>query len=238
MKKRKRFILGMVIFSVVLTSFTFYFYQVFYGLNILTEANDRTILIDKDDNFDSLRNYLYDNRTIQDVLSFSFVAKALKYQDNVKPGLYRLSSKSSNIEAIRKLRAGDQVPTEITFNNVRFKEELAEKISTEQIKHKKKIKVFTQVNIGSEEQKSGIKINELENFYRTCVDQLGLNIIGLMCLPPAKQDVRPFFKKMRELNLALGLKELSMGMSSDYLEAIELGSSFVRVGSKIFGNRN
>ena len=115
---------------------------------------------------------------------------------------------------------------------------LAEKISKEQIKHKKKIKVFIQVNIGSEEQKSGIKINELENFYRTCVDQLGLNIIGLMCLPPAKQDVRPFFKKMKELNLALGLKELSMGMSSDYLEAIELGSSFVRVGSKIFGNRN
>ena len=115
---------------------------------------------------------------------------------------------------------------------------LAEKISKEQIKHKKKIKIFIQVNIGREEQKSGIKINELENFYRTCVNQLGLNIIGLMCLPPAKQDVRPFFKKMRELNLALGLKELSMGMSSDYLEAIELGSSFVRVGSKIFGNRN
>jgi pyridoxal phosphate enzyme (YggS family) len=115
---------------------------------------------------------------------------------------------------------------------------LAEKISKEQIKHKKKIKIFIQVNIGSEEQKSGIKIDELENFYRTCVDQLGLNIIGLMCLPPAKQDVRPFFKKMRELNLALGLKELSMGMSSDYLEAIELGSSFIRVGSKIFGNRN
>lgn len=119
----------MVIFSVVLTSFTFYFYQVFYGLNILTESNDRTILIDKDDNFDSLRNYLYDNQTIQDALSFSFVAKALKYQDNVKPGLYRLSSKSSNIEAVRKLRSGDQVPTQITFNNVRFKEELAEKIS-------------------------------------------------------------------------------------------------------------
>jgi len=115
---------------------------------------------------------------------------------------------------------------------------LAEKISKEQIKHKKKIKIFIQVNIGREEQKSGVKINELENFYRTCVNQLGLNIIGLMCLPPAKQDVRPFFKKMRELNLALGLKELSMGMSSDYLEAIELGSSFIRVGSKIFGNRN
>ena len=129
MKKRKRFILGMVIFSVVLTSFTFYFYQVFYGINILTESNDRTILIDKDDNFDSLRNYLYDNQVIQDALSFSFVAKALKYQDNVKPGLYRLTEQSSNIAAVRKLRAGDQIPTQITFNNVRFKKELAEKVS-------------------------------------------------------------------------------------------------------------
>lgn len=128
MKKRKRFILGMVIFSVVLTSFTFYFYQVFYGLNILTESNDRTILIDKDDTFDSLRNYLYDSQIIQDALSFSFVAKALKYQDNIKPGLYRFSSKSSNIKVIRKLRSGDQIPTQITFNNIRFKEELAEKI--------------------------------------------------------------------------------------------------------------
>ena len=67
---------------------------------------------------------------------------------------------------------------------------------------------------------------------------MGLNIIGLMCLPPANMEVRPFFKKMKELNQSLGLKELSMGMSSDYLEAIELGSSFVRIGSKIFGNRN
>ena len=129
MKKRKRLILGMVIFSVVLTSFSFYFYQMFFGLNVLTETNDRTILIDKDDNFDSLRNYLYDTQIIEDALSFSFVAKALKYQDNVKPGLYRLSAKSSNMETIRKLRAGDQIPTEITFNNIRFKEELAEKVS-------------------------------------------------------------------------------------------------------------
>ena len=113
----------------VLTSFTFYFYQVFYGLNVLTESNERTILIDNDDNFDSLRNYLYDARIIEDALSFSFVAKALKYQDNVKPGLYKLSAKTSNIETVRKLRAGEQVPTKITINNVRFKEELAEKIS-------------------------------------------------------------------------------------------------------------
>lgn len=115
---------------------------------------------------------------------------------------------------------------------------LAEKISKEQIKLKKKIKIFIQVNIADESQKNGIQINELKSFYNTCVYQLDLNIIGLMCLPPVNMEARPFFKKMKELNQSLGLKELSMGMSSDYLEAIELGSSFVRIGSKIFGNRN
>lgn len=115
---------------------------------------------------------------------------------------------------------------------------LAEKISKEQTKLKKKIKIFIQVNIANEPQKNGIQINELKSFYSTCVNQLDLNIIGLMCLPPVNVEARPFFKKMKELNQSLGLKELSMGMSSDYLEAIELGSSFVRIGSKIFGNRN
>jgi len=115
---------------------------------------------------------------------------------------------------------------------------LAEKISKEQTKLKKKIKIFIQVNIDNEEQKNGIQINELKNFYKACVNQLDLDVIGLMCLPPINKDVRPFFKKMKELNNSLGLKELSMGMSSDYLYAIEFGSNFVRIGSKIFGNRN
>ena len=188
MKKRKRFILGMVIFSVVLTSFTFYFYQVFYGLNILTEANDRTILIDKDDNFDSLRNYLYDNRTIQDVLSFSFVAKALKYQDNVKPGLYRLSSKSSNIEAIRKLRAGDQVPTEITFNNVRFKEELAEKISR---------------TIGIDEQEFLSALNDEE-----ITKDLGFNTQTIMAM---------FIPNTYEVYWTISIEELLNRMKNEYI---------------------
>jgi pyridoxal phosphate enzyme (YggS family) len=115
---------------------------------------------------------------------------------------------------------------------------LAEKISKEQIKLKKKIKIFIQVNIDNENQKNGIQVNELKNFYKACVNQLDLDVIGLMCLPPLNKDVRPFFKKMKELNNSLGLKELSMGMSSDYLYAIEFGSNFVRIGSKIFGNRN
>ena len=115
---------------------------------------------------------------------------------------------------------------------------LAEKIAKEQKNQKKRIKIFIQVNIGNEDQKNGIKINELETFYETCVNNFELNIIGLMCIPPEKMDAKPFFKKMKELNQILGLKELSMGMSSDYLEAIEFGASFIRVGSKIFGKRD
>jgi len=114
---------------------------------------------------------------------------------------------------------------------------LAEKISLEQKKNSKNLKIFIQINIGNEEQKNGIQIEQLENFYNICVKNLNLDIIGLMCIPPENQDVRPFFKKMKELNNNLGLKELSMGMSSDYLEAIKFGASFIRVGSKIFGKR-
>ncbi len=129
MQKRKRFVMGMVIFSIMLSTFTFYFYQLFYGANVLTQADARTILIDKDDNFDSLRNYLYDEGIIEDALSFSFVAKILKYPDLVKAGVYRLEPKMNNIDAIRKLRSGDQIPVDITFNNVRFKTDLTEKIT-------------------------------------------------------------------------------------------------------------
>lgn len=114
---------------------------------------------------------------------------------------------------------------------------LAEKISKEQKKCNKKLKIFIQINIGNEQQKSGIQIEQLENFYHICINNLDLDIIGLMCIPPENQNVIPFFKKMKKLKEQLKLKELSMGMSSDFLEAIEFGSSFIRVGSKIFGKR-
>ncbi|WP_422354934.1 endolytic transglycosylase MltG [Roseivirga pacifica] len=129
MKKRKRLLLGMIVFSVLLTSFSFYFYQLFFGVNVLAEKNDTTILIDRDDTFDSLRNRLYDEQIIEDALSFSFVSKVLGYQDAIKPGVYLLSKDMNNLEAVRKLRAGDQTPVNITFNNVRLKPELAEKIT-------------------------------------------------------------------------------------------------------------
>ncbi len=120
--------IGMVIFSVILTSFSFYFYQVFYGANVLQQAQPATMLIDHDDNFDSLRNNLLDAKIIDDVVSFSFVAKVLGYQDNVKPGLYLFEPEMTNLETVRRLRAGDQIPVDITFNNVRFKQDLVEKI--------------------------------------------------------------------------------------------------------------
>lgn len=119
----------MIIFSVLLTSFSFYFYQLFFGVNVLAEKNDTTILIDRDDTFDSLRNRLYDEQIIEDALSFSFVSKVLGYQDAIKPGVYLLNKDMNNLEAVRKLRAGDQTPVNITFNNVRLKPELAEKIT-------------------------------------------------------------------------------------------------------------
>ena len=115
---------------------------------------------------------------------------------------------------------------------------LAKKIANEQIKQKKKIKLFIQVNIGDEIQKNGIKISNLENFYKHCLHNLDLNIVGLMCLPPIDKDVELYFQKMKEIHERLGLKELSMGMSNDYLKAVKFNSSYLRIGSKIFGQRN
>ena len=114
---------------------------------------------------------------------------------------------------------------------------LAEKISFEQKKINKELKIFIQVNIGDEIQKSGIKVDDVKNFYSKCINDLKLNIVGLMCIPPITSNAELYFGKMLELKKLIGLKELSMGMSADYLEAIKFGSSFVRIGSKIFGPR-
>ena len=115
---------------------------------------------------------------------------------------------------------------------------LAEKISLEQKKKNFKPKIFIQINLGKENQKSGIDEDDLENFYRKCVSELNLNIIGLMCLPPFDVDPAPFFKKMQNLSETLKLKEISMGMSNDYINALRFNATYIRVGSKIFGNRS
>ena len=115
---------------------------------------------------------------------------------------------------------------------------LAEKIASEQIKKDRNLKIFIQVNIGNEPQKSGLNISDLKKFYEKCTQELNLNIIGLMCLPPQYGSAKNYFNKMVELNKTLNLGDLSMGMSNDYLEAIACGTTYVRIGSKIFGDRS
>ena len=115
---------------------------------------------------------------------------------------------------------------------------LARKISELQKKINKRPKLFIQINIGNEDQKSGIKIEELKKFYEFCTSELNLKIIGLMCLPPVSNDPSVYFEKMLKLSKSLSLKELSMGMSSDYINALKYNASFIRIGSKIFGERN
>ena len=115
-------------------------------------------------------------------------------------------------------------------------EKLATKISEEQIKQKKKPKIFIQVNIGNENQKSGINKDNLLNFYDYC-KKLDLDIIGTMCIPPNYNNTGKYFLEMNDINQKLNLKELSMGMSLDYLEAIKNNATYVRIGSKIFGSR-
>jgi pyridoxal phosphate enzyme (YggS family) len=115
-------------------------------------------------------------------------------------------------------------------------ERLAKKIADEQKKINKKIKIFLQVNIGNESQKSGIDKNYIKDLVSYC-NKIELNVIGLMCIPPVNIDPENHFKEMSELNKSLGFKELSMGMSSDFLVAIKHTSTYVRVGSGIFGPR-
>ena len=115
-------------------------------------------------------------------------------------------------------------------------EKLANKISDEQIKQGKKPKIFIQVNIGNEDQKSGINKERLNDFYKFC-KKLNLDIIGTMCIPPNNGNTEKFFFEMSKVNQKLNFKELSMGMSGDYLEAIKNSATYVRVGSKIFGSR-
>ena len=115
-------------------------------------------------------------------------------------------------------------------------EKLAKKIADEQEKISKKIKIFIQVNIGDEKQKSGIEKKEVSNLISYC-KKINLDVVGLMCLPPADKDSSLYFYEMNLLNNSFGFPELSMGMSSDYMDALKNSATYVRIGSSIFGNR-
>ena len=117
-------------------------------------------------------------------------------------------------------------------------QKLADSLAKHQNNLKKKLKYFIQVNIGNEIQKSGLPVNELDPFYNYCKNELNLDILGLMVIPPNDKDPEKYFKSLNVLNKSLALHDLSMGMSADYVEAVKHGATFVRVGSSIFGERS
>ena len=117
------------------------------------------------------------------------------------------------------------------------REKLAIKIADEQIKQDKKIKIFIQINIANEEQKSGIQKEHVLSFFNFC-KRLNLDVVGTMCIPPKEGNSQDYFSEMNKINKKLNLSDLSMGMSEDYLEAAKNHATFLRIGSKIFGSRN
>jgi len=163
------------------------------------------------------------------------VQEAIEKWESIKSDFNHL-----NLHMIGKLQSNKVKQAISLFDYIHSLDnlKLAEKISNEQIKQNKKIKLFIQVNIGDELQKSGVSSLNIDKFYKQCTQDLGLNIIGFMCLPPNNNDVSSYFLKMQNLKINFNQHELSMGMSSDYLEAIKFESTYLRIGSKIFGQRN
>ena len=150
-----------------------------------------------------------------------------------------IKNKNINLHMIGKLQTNKVKYAVNLFNYIHSVDnlKLAKKISDEQKKINKNIKIFIQVNIDNESQKNGIKEEELQEFYNTLKNELNLDVVGLMCIPSEKNEPRESFNRMQKLNAKISTNELSMGMSSDYIDAIEFGSTFVRIGSKIFGSR-
>ena len=162
------------------------------------------------------------------------VQEAIVKWENIKPDFGRL-----NLHMIGKLQSNKVKQAISIFDYIHSLDnlKLAKKISIEQNKINKKLKIFIQINIGNENQKSGITYDKLEDFYKNCVQDLNLDIIGLMCLPPVDKDAKNYFLEMKNLAKKIKVSELSMGMSSDYQDAAIFGSTFLRIGSKIFGER-
>ena len=148
------------------------------------------------------------------------------------------SNNSLNLHMIGKLQSNKAKKAVEIFDYIHSldNQKLADILSREQQNLGKKLKYFIQVNIGNELQKSGVQAQELDNFYNYCIKEKNLNVIGLMVIPPNDNNTNKYFKNLDELNNSLSLKELSMGMSADYYEAIKNNATFVRIGSLIFGN--
>ena len=162
------------------------------------------------------------------------VQEALEKWSDIK-----LTKKNLKLHLIGKLQTNKVKQAIKIFDYIHSvdSEKLAKKIADEETKQGKKIKIFIQVNIGDEEQKSGVNKSSVNELYSYC-KAIDLNVIGLMCIPPLEKSSDIFFKEMRTLNKNLNLGELSMGMSADYLDAIKNSATYVRIGSNIFGERS
>ena len=157
----------------------------------------------------------------------------LKWSETIK------SNKSIKLHMIGKLQSNKAKKAVDLFHYIHSldNQRLSDVLSKAEKEKNKKLNYFIQVNIGNESQKSGISVKDLPSFLNYCTIENKLNVIGLMVLPP--QDKKDnYFLKMQNLNNSLNLKELSMGMSSDYLDALKYGATYVRIGSSIFGSRN
>jgi len=150
------------------------------------------------------------------------------------------SNRDLNLHMVGKLQSNKAKSAVELFDYIHSldNQRLADVLSKSQKNLNKSLKYFIQVNVGNELQKSGIRPNELEPFYNYCTKEQNLNVIGLMAIPPNDDKTKKYFEIMKKLNNSLALEELSMGMSSDYIEAINYSSTFVRIGSSIFGSRS
>ena len=162
------------------------------------------------------------------------VQEALEKWSDIK-----LTKKDLKLHLIGKLQTNKVKQAIKIFDYIHSvdSKKLAKKIADEEIKQGKKIKIFIQVNIGDEEQKSGVDKSSVYELYSYC-KEINLNVIGLMCIPPLTKSSDTYFKEMNILNKNLNLNELSMGMSSDYLDAVKNSATYVRIGSNIFGQRS
>ncbi len=151
----------------------------------------------------------------------------------------KLEKPNIKLHLIGKLQTNKVKPALKLFDFIHSVDtkKLAKKIADEELKQNKKIKIFLQVNIGNEEQKSGINKDYLNELYLYCKN-LNLDVVGLMCIPPAESKSEIFFKQMAQLTKKYNLKELSMGMSADYIDAAKNSSTYIRIGSNIFGKRS
>ena len=159
---------------------------------------------------------------------------------NAKWSVIKKENENLKLHMIGKLQSNKAKDAVKLFDYIHSldSQKLADALAKHQISLNKSLNYFIQVNIGNEIQKSGIPVGELDPFYNYCKNEINLNILGLMVIPPNDNNPKKYFKSLNELNKSLALQDLSMGMSADYMEAIRNGATFIRVGSSIFGERS